>query len=196
MKIEIPTIEPNFLDSFQINEIDGKLKSVRLGREAYPLRFLREERSMRSMGIKIKMYVIKDQGNRNFIDHSLDLADIVITGGRTPVQKFVSKRVFGEIPIDGVADFIAQSPDKQVYTGRYDSKFSKNNVVFIGEGWVFCWVVPKGEVFRFLELCSPRFIDETLDIPKGELGIEEISNLNDYDELQDEFKRIYIDLTS
>jgi hypothetical protein len=97
---------------------------------------------------------------------------------RTPVQHFISKRGFMDIPISGRARWLALDPDGNFSEGIFDDREadSDNRFALFGEGWTFAWVVEGCRPFVFGEVCSPRFIDSDVKVPLGEDGIKELNS--------------------
>ncbi len=186
-KIDIPIVKPSPDSDFSHIMKNGKLDSFKIGGQTYKVRLLRKEDSMQNRGIFIDMYLIEGTDVLNY-DKNIDLADIIVLE-RTPIQYFSSKRVFMEVPVAGEAYFLAQAPDKKVYQGYWNAIRNRNNVIFLGENWIFTWIVPEGKRFRFFELCNPRFIDETEDIPIGEKSVPEIKDIQNSNLLTLDYRR-------
>ncbi len=98
---------------------------------------------------------------------------------QTPLQHFISDRIFVDIPISGYASYMAVSPQGEIYSDSVDAQDPNNSNRFsmFTNGWTFGWVAERGEPFVFGELCSPRFIDVLENIPIGDGGIMEIDDI-------------------
>jgi hypothetical protein len=204
----LPTIEPVIVD-LQI----GKVRNDRHGKpQVYlggngiehltPLNTV----ELRDGAIKVKMYTIDGREDVDYAEITIKTKasertplevsrairglgparDMSFYTERTPVQFFFTPRGFMDIPIQGRARWLAQDPEGNFYEGLYDDnrRDSHNTAVMFGEGWTFCWIVQGSRQFKFGELCSPRFIDETPYCPTGEAGILEL----DPSQLTDQFK--------
>lgn len=111
---------------------------------------------------------------------------------RTPLQQFICRRSFVDIPLAGRARWLAIDPEGVISHGIYDDREpNSNSVAMFGEGWTFAWVVEGSRPFVFGELCRPRFIDAPLGCPSGEAGIVELENPEQQAALPADFRRLF-----
>jgi hypothetical protein len=106
----------------------------------------------------------------------------------SPVHYFNSPGSSINIPIKGRARWLAQDPEGNFSEGIYDDNKPASYVAMISEGWTFCWIVQGGREFKFGELSSPSFLDQTASSSTANLGISEI----ELGSLSDHFKERFV----
>jgi hypothetical protein len=192
----LPTIEPVIVD-LQIGKVrvDRHNKpQVYLGGNGIEYLTPYGQEDLRSGAIHVDMYTLDSYENVDYAEITIKtrasqrtplevgraarglgpLLKVEDYTERTPVQFFFSPRGFMDIPIKGRALWLAQDPEGNFYEGLYDDNRPASHVAMFSKGWTFCWIVQGSREFKFGELCSPRFIDQTASCPSGEAGISEL----------------------
>lgn len=208
--VQLPSIEPNIL-GLPIGEVrkfsDGKAQ-VYLGGNGVVDLTPHDTVDMREGAIHVEMFAID---GHDYIDYAevtitpqaahrtpTELGRIIRGLGttcrqdyieRTPVQHFINRRGFMDIPISGRARWLALDPEGNFSEGIYDDRDSlgSNQVAMFGEGWTYTWIVQGSRPFKFGEICSPRFIDELENCPLGEDGITELDESDLIGEFAEKF---------
>ncbi len=205
---DLPHVE-SFRDSARVGVVfrDRGEERVNLGGpKDEHLKFLRTE-EMRGGAIKVDMYELDERtdadyavitmcsktSNRTVAERAIALrfggtkpADLI---ERTPVQQFICRRNVVDIPLAGRARWLAISPEGEFMHGVYDERDPdhRNSVAMFGEGWTFVWIMEGSKMFKFGEVCSPRYIDSFDDCPAGPDGVKE----DRFDELPPAFLTLF-----
>ncbi len=183
---------------------DGNLQAY-FGGETVSGLELYDNVTLRNGRIAVAMYTIDDNDKVDYAEVTIKTPltaserGRALRGGgfvlshaieRTPVQYFVSERAFMDIPISGRARWLAVDPDGVFSEGLFDDSQldMTTRPARFGKGWTFVWIAEGSRPFKFGELCSPRFIDQTDEYPSGEDGIRELDHSVDFEALPAEFQ--------